>query len=152
MPVFFLKQGSRKLQDALPGFIEPLIAGQSIGSELGGRFDRGITELGRVFVFFLFWTQKNASICWFFSVPFWMNHLWSTNCMVRGNWGNYIKSFSMKCNGVVCFLMGNSKVVDSGAWWIVCMQGQFFRQSGNIYNIVSFMLYTQPCWMQLFRC
>lgn len=54
MPVFFLKQGSRKLQDALPGFIEPLIAGQSIGSELGGRFDRGITELGRVFVFFYF--------------------------------------------------------------------------------------------------
>lgn len=60
MPVFFLKQGSRKLQDAIPGFIEPLIAGQSIGSELGGCFDRGITELGRVVFCFCFFNPEEC--------------------------------------------------------------------------------------------
>lgn len=82
MPVFFLKQGSRKLQDALPGFIEPLIAGQSIGSELGGRFDRGITELGRVFFIFILNPEECFHLlilfCAFLNESFMINQLYGT--------------------------------------------------------------------------
>lgn len=55
----FLKQASRKLQDARPDLIEHLLAVQSIDSKAGW-FDCGITELGGV----------TAFIHWFFSVPF----------------------------------------------------------------------------------
>lgn len=48
--------------------------------------------------------------------------------MIRGNWGNFIKTFSMKCNRVCVFLRGNG----------------FKTQLGNILS------YEQPCWRQLF--
>lgn len=57
----------------------------------------------------------------------------------------------MKCNGVMCFLMGNSKVTDSGAM-LKHIRSVILDRAWKYLEQLHSCCVKSPYWMPLFRC